>query len=221
VGSFFLHRVRASIPLASFILASRIKQYFLNQSKNLNFTQLLSCIPNTVKSIVGNAIRFQNTGLVYLWPAQDSNVHPIDFRAASQTNLKLKVANMTDTVLLVDDSKTARMQLRGPLESAGVLVLEAGSGSEGLSLVSEKKEKIGLIISDQNMPNKTGSEMVREIRQLSGNINADCPVIFLTSDSSAELRDEFAALKAKAVVLKPVNPTALIAVVKKILAKPA
>ncbi len=126
---------------------------------------------------------------------------------------------MADTVLLVDDSRTARMQLRAPLEAAGFAVLEAGSGVEGLTLVSGLKERLSLIISDQNMPNKTGSEMVRDIRKLSGNPNADCAVIFLTSDSSVELREEFMSLKAKAVVLKPVNPANLVVAVKKILTK--
>jgi two-component system chemotaxis response regulator CheY len=126
---------------------------------------------------------------------------------------------MPETVLLVDDSRTVRMQLRTPLESAGFVVLEAGSGVEGLTLVTGMKEKISLIISDQNMPNKTGSEMVRDIRKLTGNINSECAVIFLTSDSSVELREEFMSLKAKAVVLKPVNPANLIIAVKKIVGK--
>ncbi len=126
---------------------------------------------------------------------------------------------MAETVLLVDDSRTARMQLRAPLESAGFVVLEAGSGVDGLTLVSGMKEKLSLIISDQNMPNKTGSEMVRDIRKLTGNVNSECAVIFLTSDSSVELREEFMSLKAKAVVLKPVNPANLVVAVKKIVGK--
>jgi two-component system chemotaxis response regulator CheY len=124
-------------------------------------------------------------------------------------------------ILLVDDSKTARLQLRSPLESEGYTVLEGTSGVEGLALVAAHKDPIGLIVTDQNMPNKTGIEMVRDIRLLTGNINASCPVVFLTSDSSPEIREACMILGAKAIVLKPVKPEVLIAAIKKILARAA
>ena len=111
------------------------------------------------------------------------------------------------------------MQLRGPLEAEGYTILEASSGVEGLSLISAYKEPISLIITDQNMPNKTGTEMVSAIRKLTDNPNRNCPVVFLTSDSSPQIRDACVNLGAKAIVLKPVKPDALAGAVKKILEK--
>ena len=58
-------------------------------------------------------------------------------------------------ILLVDDSKSARVALRKPLEDAGVVVLEAGSGDEGLTVIRAQTEQLNLIITDHNMPGMT------------------------------------------------------------------
>lgn len=120
-------------------------------------------------------------------------------------------------ILIVDDSKTARLHLKIPLEKAGFNVIEAASGDEGVAVVTAHKDPLDLIISDHNMPNKTGTDMVKEIRGLKDNVNANCNVLFLTSDSSPVIREQCMSLKAKAIVMKPVKPEALVAAVKKLL----
>jgi CheY-like chemotaxis protein len=120
-------------------------------------------------------------------------------------------------VLLVDDSKSARIALRKPLEDCGVVVLEAGSGEDGLTVIREQTEPLNLIITDHNMPGMTGLEMVLQLRSDQKGINYATPVFFLTSDSSIMVKEQCVALNVKALILKPVKPAALVEAVKKIL----
>ena len=122
---------------------------------------------------------------------------------------------MTKRILLVDDSKTARMFLKGPLKKAGFEVLEAECGSEGLSLIKASSEAIDLIISDFNMPKMNGADMMREVRALTDHINAGSAVIFLTSDTSPAIKKQCNEVEAQSIIMKPVQPLAVVKIIKK------
>ena len=124
---------------------------------------------------------------------------------------------MGKKILIVDDSRTARLHLKVPMEQAGYEVMEAENGEHGIEVVSGHADKIDLIISDYNMPDKTGVEMVAAIRAMDDNVNANADVIFLTSDSSPVVRQECAEVKAKAIVMKPIKPEALVKAVVKLI----
>ena len=66
-------------------------------------------------------------------------------------------------VLLVDDSKTARYQMRGLLQRYKFQVLEACDGMEALKVLDENPN-IMLVITDYNMPNLDGFELTKKIR---------------------------------------------------------
>lgn len=118
-------------------------------------------------------------------------------------------------VLLVDDSKTERISLRQPLELAGWQVVEAECGEEALKLL-QQNEVFDLMISDQNMPNMSGTTLLKTLRGESESVNRMVKVIFLTSDSSVTIREDCSELGASAYVLKPVNAKALVEVAKKV-----
>ena len=122
---------------------------------------------------------------------------------------------MAKRILLVDDSKTARMFLKGPLKKAGFEVLEAECGSEGLSLIKDSSDTIDLIISDFNMPKMNGADMMREVRALTGHINAGSAVIFLTSDTSPAIKKQCNEVEAQSIIMKPVQPFAVVKIIKK------
>ena len=123
------------------------------------------------------------------------------------------------TILLVDDAASLRMVIKIGLQGEGFTVLEAASGTAGLELVTNHKGVIDLIIADYNMPGITGLEMVTAIRELKDNANANCKVIFLTSDNTPTLREASQALKTLGIILKPVKAPALVELVKKVIAK--
>ncbi len=120
-------------------------------------------------------------------------------------------------ILIVDDSKTSRLHMRIPLEKAGFTVFEAGTGDEGLNFILSQQQPLDLIISDQNMPVKTGIQMITELRALKNNPSANCAVVFLTSDSSPIVRDKCKDLGARAIVMKPIKPEVLADAVRKLL----
>lgn len=71
---------------------------------------------------------------------------------------------MTTTILIVDDDATNRKLLRGILESAGYLVLEAQDGLEGLRTIQASPSPIRLVITDLLMPEMDGFQLTNEIR---------------------------------------------------------
>ena len=91
---------------------------------------------------------------------------------AMQARIPVAAMN-TDPVLIVDDSPQIRRAVRTILISQGFVVMDARTGEEALDLI--RKERVGLILLDVNLPGMSGIETCREIRRAS-----DTPVIMLT-----------------------------------------
>ena len=84
-------------------------------------------------------------------------------------------------VLIVDDSSMSRNHLRRILEAMGIEhILEAADGAEGASLINQ--HFFDLVISDYNMPQMNGQELVDFIRNQSG--QPGLPVLMVTSESN-------------------------------------
>jgi two-component system, chemotaxis family, chemotaxis protein CheY len=87
--------------------------------------------------------------------------------------------------LIVDDSSVMRKIVERSLRQAGLeslIVLEAGSGVEGLELL--KAKQVDLILSDINMPAMDGLEFLRQ--QRSQQLATGVPVVMITTESSEE-----------------------------------
>lgn len=76
---------------------------------------------------------------------------------------RLQLLTQKDTVLVVDDSPTQRNLLRKHLEIEGFIVLEASNGSEALNII-EKSPDLHLMITDINMPDMNGYDLIEAIR---------------------------------------------------------
>ena len=89
-------------------------------------------------------------------------------------------------ILLVDDSKTMRMLVQRAIRQAGYRGLSIGEAENGVqALESMHQEKPKLVLSDWNMPEMSGIELLQSLRQ-EGN---KTPFGFITSESSNEIRD--------------------------------
>ncbi|WP_242342422.1 response regulator [Anaeromyxobacter terrae] len=88
-------------------------------------------------------------------------------------------------VLLVDDSVTAREELREALERAGLQVVTAGSGEEGLRVASERRPRA--IVVDGVMPGMDGATFIREVRADAALRTTPC-ILLTASGSVGELR---------------------------------
>ncbi len=81
-------------------------------------------------------------------------------------------------VLLADDSSTMRKIILRSLNAVGYSdVTEAADGEEALQVFGQ--EQFDLVLTDWNMPKKTGLELIRDIRQS----NTTVPIIMITTEA--------------------------------------
>jgi len=119
---------------------------------------------------------------------------------------------MSRKILIVDDSRTIRQQVSFTLSKGGFLVVEAEDGVDGLKKLGEHAN-IAMIISDVNMPNMGGLEMVESIKN-SGVFKG--PIVMLTTEGAGELIERARNAGAKGWLVKPFKPDQLIAAVQKL-----
>ena len=122
---------------------------------------------------------------------------------------------MTASILTVDDSASLRMAIRIALTGAGYTVTEAGDGVEGLTKAAETR--FDMIVTDLNMPNMDGLTMIRELR--SQPAQAGIPIIFLTTESDADMKAQAKAAGATGWLVKPFVPEQLVKVTRKVLGR--
>ena len=117
---------------------------------------------------------------------------------------------MGKRVMTVDDSATVRQVLQVTLADAGYDVVEAVDGADALTKLSE--EAVDMLVTDLNMPNVDGIDLIQQVRQKPG--NRFMPIIMLTSVSQPEKRNAGKAAGASGWITKPFNPDQLLAVVR-------
>lgn len=101
-------------------------------------------------------------------------------------------------VLVVDDSITTRTLEKNILEAAGFVVTTAINGVEALKKLRE--HAVHIVVSDVQMPEMNGLELVRQIRQ--SKAHQHLPVILVTSLESSADREEGRAAGADAYIVK-------------------
>ena len=121
---------------------------------------------------------------------------------------------MSKTIMIVDDSSTMVWSLKTTLEMNGFAVETAGDGVQALTKL-KGGVKPDLIITDINMPNMGGLELIKNVRSLPG--FRFTPILTLTTESQAEKRDEGKKLGATGWLVKPVAGPDLVKVIKQVL----
>ncbi|QEW05998.1 response regulator [Nitrincola iocasae] len=105
-------------------------------------------------------------------------------------------------VLVVDDSKMSRRYLSRILTSLGVVnQREAKDGAEALQVL--KNQRFDLVITDYNMPNIDGLELVQHIRQYTD--QPAVPVLVVTSEQDEEPLISFKQVGVTAICRKPLS----------------
>lgn len=118
------------------------------------------------------------------------------------------------SVLTVDDSPSIRQMVRMTLTPAGYTVLEAGNGAEGLE--KARSAAVDMVVTDLNMPVMDGLGLIRELRGLPA--YRGVPIVFLTTESDAGLKQQAKAAGATGWITKPFSRDQLLMVVQKFLA---
>ncbi len=116
-------------------------------------------------------------------------------------------------VLYVEDDANARSAMLGVFEEFFAKVLPASDGQEGLEIF--QTQPVDLIITDINMPNMNGLQMIEEIRKTNENIS----ILVLSAHNEFEYFTQTIALGIDGYLLKPVNMPQLMKTLAKTLQK--
>lgn len=117
-------------------------------------------------------------------------------------------------VLIVEDSPAMRGMLSSIVSQVDDCeVLEVASGFDALR--SLPRERVDLILTDINMPDINGLELISFVRS---NPNFETtPVIVVSSEGSTRDREKAITLGANAYVTKPFEPGELLGMVRELL----
>jgi two-component system, OmpR family, KDP operon response regulator KdpE len=114
------------------------------------------------------------------------------------------------SILIVDDEVQIRRLLKIGLEGQGFVVHEAGDGSEGMTVAVMKKPD--LILLDLNLPDMTGLEFLKKIREWN-----KTPVIVITVRESEHDKIDLLDNGADDYITKPFNVGELLARIRAVL----
>lgn len=120
---------------------------------------------------------------------------------------------MAKVILTADDSNSVRQMINFTLKQAGYDIIEAVDGKDALLKI--KSNAINMLITDLNMPNLDGIELIRRVRAIPE--YKFVPIIMLTTESQADKKMAGKEAGATGWIVKPFNPEQLIAVVKKVI----
>lgn len=116
-------------------------------------------------------------------------------------------------ILIIDDSRFARLKLSDNLNDGGFEVIEAAHGEEGLTATREHKPDV--IICDLLMPIMDGFTFLEKIKEE----GIDTPVLVLTSDIQDKTREKAMNLGAVGIINKPPKYDLVIEQIKDLLKK--
>ena len=120
---------------------------------------------------------------------------------------------MSKKVLVVEDSSAMRSLIASTVEEIkGYETTEAGNGFEALKALPS--ERFDLIITDINMPDINGLEIIHFVRNNAS--YKDIPLIIVTTDQGEADRKKGLALGAQEYITKPFDPETLKAAVKRL-----
>lgn len=119
---------------------------------------------------------------------------------------------MAKKILAVDDSQTMREMVSFTLSEVGYEVIEAEDGKAALNVL--KQVKVDAVITDLNMPNMNGFELIRELR--ANPAFKYTPILMLTTEGNEQKKNEGRAAGASGWIIKPFDPEKLVEVLRKV-----
>ena len=115
-------------------------------------------------------------------------------------------------VLIVDDSETMRDMISYTLDSAGFVVTVAVDGLDALDKL--KGLQVDLIITDINMPNMDGIDLIEALRD-EPNFQGT-PILCLTTEQGEDTKMAARSAGATGWIKKPFDPDKLVQVAQKV-----
>lgn len=123
---------------------------------------------------------------------------------------------MALNILIVDDSPVMRSFIRKVVGLTGLEIgeiCEAGNGKEALDVLRQRW--LDLVLTDINMPEMNGEELVRAME--GDELMRKVPVIVVSTDASTNRMQKMMTLGARGYVTKPFPPDVLAAEMERVL----
>jgi len=158
-----------------------------------------------VSSQLGEGSRFD----IY-WPQRAG----LPASSKSQEPQTRPQADKPFTILIVEDGDSVRATVVAIVKNYGYQVLEAESGATALKLAASHPEPIDLVLSDVQMPNMTGPEMVEKLKS----IRPDIRVLYMSGHAESLVSGKALQKSSYAYIQKPFSPDDLAMRIKKLLA---
>ncbi len=117
------------------------------------------------------------------------------------------------TILFVDDSASIRALVKMILEEAGYNVLMSEDGQDAMKFFDSRT--IDLVITDLHMPRMNGIELIKEVRKIKN--YRFVPILFLTTETKSELKQEAKAAGATGWITKPFDKNKFLLIIKKVI----
>ena len=116
-------------------------------------------------------------------------------------------------ILAIDDSRTMRELLRMTLQRAGFEITTAADGADGMDLLPSARPDV--IITDINMPRLDGFGVIEAVRRRSDTL-ATVPILVLSTESRADLKDRARQSGATGWIVKPFDDKRLISAIHRV-----
>jgi two-component system chemotaxis response regulator CheY len=114
--------------------------------------------------------------------------------------------------LVVDDSATVRSMIKTVLAEMGYESLTAGDGAKALKILGENT--VDIIVTDINMPNMDGIELIRQLRSQKN--SSYTPILVISTESGDNIKNAGKVAGASGWIVKPFKPDVLMNAVSKL-----
>jgi two-component system chemotaxis response regulator CheY len=111
----------------------------------------------------------------------------------------------TKHALIVDDSATMRNMIKAVVTEMGFEVITAQDGEKAFR--SAQSQSFDIIITDINMPNMDGIELIRLLRETDS--MKYTPILVITTEGGESVKQSGKAAGASGWIVKPFNPDTL------------
>jgi len=119
---------------------------------------------------------------------------------------------MKKTILIIDDFENSLFVTGFSIQQAGFDILKAKSGKEALTILNSEST-VSLIITDYNMPEMNGFQLVTEIRKVQK--YQHIPIFILSTETKEEIRKNVMQAGASLWIKKPFEPIKLIEYIRR------
>lgn len=133
----------------------------------------------------------------------------------AETNEDCLFRTQNTRVLLVDDNEMNREVVKAILEPLALTIDEAENGQVAVQMA--KQSAYDLIFMDSHMPVMNGEEATIYIRRMENSPNQNVPIIAITADAVAGVRERLLDCGMNDYIMKPIDIEAICGLIRKYL----